>query len=259
MIGDWQDCIPCTSNCKKFRAVKCIRPVGHGEQEADVIPDGYCQGPKPKESESAVCRERRESAPQALLSGVPARGIEVKVEEKPLRNNVVASDTNGDETPRHSLTAVSNVFSPSGLSKHFKQINDDRPKMTNSLNLPKLSNRIDKRTDDDSDDKSTKVKNIKKGQVIVDKEDIKNLTLTIILDRDDNNDITNFPKDFKPQPSDNETEFTLFGMDAVKYIQRIQEEARMTSDIPLSWSVYLFLNKRRTVIAELFRYKLQEM
>lgn len=67
---------------------------------------------------------------------------------------------------------------------------------------------------------------IKKNEIVIDKEDVQNLTLTIILERDERNVITNFPKDFKPYPSENSTEFTLVGMDALRYIQRIQEEAR---------------------------------
>lgn len=70
------------------------------------------------------------------------------------------------------------------------------------------------------------VSKIKKGEVVVDKEDIQNLTLTIILERDDENTIMNFPKGFEPRPSVNATEFTLIGMDAFRYIERIQEEAR---------------------------------
>lgn len=60
MIGDWQECTPCVPGCEKRRAVKCIRPVGHAEQDVDIIADSYCQGPKPKEQESCTGRRRRD-------------------------------------------------------------------------------------------------------------------------------------------------------------------------------------------------------
>lgn len=62
---------------------------------------------------------------------------------------------------------------------------------------------------------------------MVDKEDIQNLTLTIILERDEATGALNFPQDFDPQPPANSTEFTLMGMDAVRYIQKIQENSRV--------------------------------
>lgn len=259
MIGDWQGCTPCVPNCKKFRAVKCIRPVGHGEQEADVIADGYCQGPKPKESEIGLCRERRESTA-------------LEVEETPEPS--VDLDA-GDSGPGLSRTALSsNVFPHSALSRRSEESNQDAAD-SDSYETVKGSSRIEENGDDvrqrrvergtkadkrdnglmpDAD--SVQIQNdqklrksvrkrishdcgenngdnkLMKGQVVVDKEDIKNLTLTIILERDDDNAVVNFPKDFQPQPPDNGTEFTLLGMDAVRYIQRIQEEARTTSELP---------------------------
>jgi len=84
---------------------------------------------------------------------------------------------------------------------------------------------IDKRHDREKKN----LNKIKKGEVVVDKEDIQNLTLTIILERDEKNVVMNFPKNFEPQPPENSTEFTLVGMDALRYIQRIQEEARASS------------------------------
>lgn len=76
------------------------------------------------------------------------------------------------------------------------------------------------------DEGEVKVNGTRRSQVIVDKEDIRNLTLTIILERDDQDVVSNFPKDFEPQPPENSTQFVLIGMDALRYIQRIQEEAR---------------------------------
>lgn len=71
---------------------------------------------------------------------------------------------------------------------------------------------------------------MKKGEVVIDKEDIKNLTLTILLERDEETGALNFPKDFEPQPSANSTEFTLVGMDAIRYIQKIQNSAGIATE-----------------------------
>lgn len=61
-----------------------------------------------------------------------------------------------------------------------------------------------------------------------DTEDIKNLTLTVMLERDEETGALNFPKDFEPQPPSNSSEFTLVGMDAVRYIQKIEKDAENT-------------------------------
>ncbi|XP_076627850.1 A disintegrin and metalloproteinase with thrombospondin motifs 7 [Colletes latitarsis] len=71
---------------------------------------------------------------------------------------------------------------------------------------------------------TTKSQDAKENETIVDKENIGNLTLTIFLERDEENGAINFPKDFEPQPPANSTVFTLVGMDAVRYIEKIQED-----------------------------------
>lgn len=97
----------------------------------------------------------------------------------------------------------------------------------NSIKIRRDRSQTDKKSGNTSNDKENMNANkIKKGEVVIDKEDIRNLTLTIILERDEKNVVMNFPKDFEPRPPENSTEFTLVGMDALKYIQRIQEEAR---------------------------------
>lgn len=59
MLGDWQGCTSCTFRCENTRSVKCVRPVGHSEQDVDIIADSYCEGPKPKEREPCAGREKR--------------------------------------------------------------------------------------------------------------------------------------------------------------------------------------------------------
>ncbi|XP_015440353.1 PREDICTED: A disintegrin and metalloproteinase with thrombospondin motifs 7-like [Dufourea novaeangliae] len=73
-------------------------------------------------------------------------------------------------------------------------------------------------------EKTTKSTIASKGETVVDKEDIRNLTLTIFLERNEMTGALNFPMDFEPQPPLNSTEFTLVGMDALRYIRKIQED-----------------------------------
>ncbi|XP_046475361.1 A disintegrin and metalloproteinase with thrombospondin motifs 6 [Neodiprion pinetum] len=232
MIGDWQGCNPCTPGCKKQRAVKCIRPVGHGEQEADVIAENYCQGPKPKDTQQCLVRTRRDSGNKSADNEYEDKREESNADEFSVHDK-------SDELDETSLGVKNSVHELDG--------NDDGSKMDTDLagdfgefrtnqkqsDTNDRASIIEKRTDQsDSQTTSRSVSNIKEGQVVFDKEDIKNLTLTIILERDENNNIVNFPKDFIPQPKANETDFTLVGMDAVKYIQRIQEEGHASSEPP---------------------------
>ncbi|KOX72278.1 A disintegrin and metalloproteinase with thrombospondin motifs 12 [Melipona quadrifasciata] len=166
MIGDWQGCTSCVAGCEQSRIVKCVRPVGHSEQDVDIIADSYCQGPKPKERESCGNREKRD-----------------------------------DDVLKH----------------------DQRNKSSERLSERKLKTRTK------HEEEAKKVDDVKKGEVVVDMEDIKNLRLTIILERDGANDALNFPKDFEPQPPGNGTKFTLIGMDAIRYIRKIQEDAEAAS------------------------------
>lgn len=203
MIGDWQGCNPCVPGCKKQRAVKCIRPVGHGEQEADVIPESFCQGSKPKESQQCNVRTRRDNNNENTDEKNKNLGRENEMDTLVVKNEQNQANEN-------SKTAYDENLEESARRRNIH---------------PLL---LEKRTDqNDSDPEVENDHKIKRGKVVFDKEDVKNLTLTIILERDDNNNIINFPKDFKPQPPPNVTDFTLVGMDAVKYIQRIQEEGRI--------------------------------
>lgn len=186
MIGEWQGCTPCTKNCMKYRSVTCIRPVGHGEQEADVIADDYCQGPKPKESETGICRRRR--AHKILKS------------KKFNQNKLLHHPRLYRENQNFNLKKLKKV-------KNNNEIfdNQDKPKNMN--------------------------KKIEKNRIMIDKEDMKNFTLTIMIDHDDNNNIINFPNNFSPQPFDNSTELILYGMDAIKYIEKIQKDASAETSV----------------------------
>ncbi|KOC66352.1 A disintegrin and metalloproteinase with thrombospondin motifs 7 [Habropoda laboriosa] len=190
MIGEWQGCTSCVVGCEKRRSVKCVRPVGHSEQDVDIIADSYCQGPKPKERESCTSREKRD--------------------------NVLTREQKNKSTYTYQLSARDFLlFSSLGELKtlidvefFFNSEHSSAKKLKHSTKHKEVP----------------KVPNVKKGEVVVDKEDIKNLTLTIILERDEETDTPNFPKDFEPQPPANSTKFTLVGMDAVRYIQKIQED-----------------------------------
>ncbi|XP_046737728.1 A disintegrin and metalloproteinase with thrombospondin motifs 12-like [Diprion similis] len=225
MIGDWQGCSPCTPGCKKERAVKCIRPVGHGEQEADVIAESYCQGPKPKESQQCLVRTRRNSGNESA-------------DKEENNADEVSVDDEADELDGTSLGVRNSIHELDGNDGGSKMDTElaDVGEFRMNQKLSDTSDRasiIEKRTDQsDKQTTSSIVSNVKEAQVVFDKQDIKNLTLTIILERDDNNNVVNFPKDFVPQPKANETDFTLVGMDAVKYIQLIQEEDNTSLEPP---------------------------
>nr|XP_034196361.1 A disintegrin and metalloproteinase with thrombospondin motifs 7-like isoform X1 [Osmia lignaria] len=103
-----------------------------------------------------------------------------------------------------------------------KKRDDDRTREERNKNDPNRKS-TETRTERKQDAKESQI--VKKGEVVIDKEDIKNLTLTIFLERDEETGDLNFPKDFEPRPSANSTEFTLVGMDAIRYIQKIQENS----------------------------------
>lgn len=218
-----------------------------------MIEDSYCQGPKPKESESCASRRRREDVsaadgkhdrPSSARSNTAARQngfIKVARDStaETALGDVAANRCDRREFSRTGQAAGENTpLLPSSIgAKHVDTLWNTRAgstRPTGSEN-PIMSREVrlqpDKRSDgalnnDDDEEKVSSARKIKKGQVVIDKEDIRNLTLTIIVERDDQNVVANFPKDFEPQPPANSTEFTLTGMDALRYIQRIQEEAR---------------------------------
>ncbi|KAL6256987.1 hypothetical protein P5V15_011923 [Pogonomyrmex californicus] len=254
IIGEWQGCAPCTPGCKRRRAVKCVRPVGRGEQDLDVVEDSYCQGPKPRESASCeVSRRRREyrSAADgkrgifATRSSTLTRqsdfikAARVRPKMTALTGAVVEDRHPGDPSTRPGQTG--NSFNRSRLigtwyvnalpNETTSLISSDATR--NSTRAHRDRSQIDKRSGNTSSDKTVNANKIKKGEVVIDKEDIRNLTLTIILERDERNVITNFPRNFEPRPPENSTEFTLVGMDALRYIQRIQEEARASSKLSI--------------------------
>ncbi|XP_026825509.1 A disintegrin and metalloproteinase with thrombospondin motifs 7 [Ooceraea biroi] len=256
IIGDWQGCAPCTPGCERTRAVKCVRPVGRGEQDVDVIEDSHCQGPKPRETEPCeVARRRREdgsggkrrhifsaSARSSALTRqndfIEAAGGSVKM----------ALNSDGDVAEdRRSSSRLSRARRIGDVCDSSNSINtgdvNALPNVTVNLIPPDGSTRdsyeirrsdrsqMDKRSNDGSDNRQNdrrveRTDRIKKGELVIDKEGTRNLTLTIILERDERNAVVNFPRDFQPRPPENGTEFTLIGMDALRYIQRIQEEAR---------------------------------
>lgn len=226
-----------------------MRPVGRGEQDADVIEDSYCQGPKPKESESCeASRRRREDRSaangkyelsSARSSTLTRQNGFIKAAREPAKtplSGVIVEDRH----PNDLSVSVRRTGNPTNLScligtgyvnalpsRTMNLIPPD-DSIRNSTKAYQDRSQIDKRSKTILNRKKEQINasKIKKNEIVIDKEDIQNLTLTIILERDEKNVITNFPKDFKPYPPENSTEFTLIGMDALRYIQRIQEEAR---------------------------------
>lgn len=225
-----------------------MRPVGRGEQDVDVIEDSYCQGPKPRESESCEAgRRRREDRSTAdgkygLSSARPStltrQNDFIKAAREPAKtplSGVIVEDRH----PNDLSVSARRTGNPTNLSCLIGTgyVNALPSKTTdlipldgsirNSTKAYQDRSQIDKRSKNipNREKKQINVSKIKKSEVVIDKEDVRNLTLTIILERDERNVVTNFPKNFEPHPPENSTEFTLVGMDALRYIQRIQEEA----------------------------------
>lgn len=210
-----------------------------------MIEDSYCQGPKPRESESCASRRRRRENDAdgkqpffARPSLLTRQNDFIKVARDPAeaasrhdagdrcgRDELSWAERENTSSPSRSIDAgrvnalpdTRTGLIPSNDSGNPTRSREDRPQ------LDKRSGSAVREVDDE---REVSASEIKKGEVVVDKEDIRNLTLTIVLERDDRNIVTNFPKGFEPQPPANGTEFVLRGMDALRYIQRIQEEAR---------------------------------
>ncbi|XP_018396966.1 PREDICTED: A disintegrin and metalloproteinase with thrombospondin motifs 6-like [Cyphomyrmex costatus] len=251
IIGEWQGCTPCTPGCKRRRAVKCARPVGRGEQDLDVIEDSYCQGPKPRESASCEASRRRRQdrgaadSERGLFSARSSTTTRqngliraAKVAAKAALNGAIVEDRYPDDLSTwigHSSNrscSIGTGYVNALPNEAMSLISADA--MRNSAKTRRDRSQTDKKSEDTSNDKENMNANkIKRGEVVVDKEDIRNLTLTIILERDEKNVVMNFPKDFDPRPPENITEFTLVGMDALRYIQRIQEEARASPEVSI--------------------------
>lgn len=214
-----------------------------------MVEDSYCQGPKPRESASCeASRQRREdrgaadgkrelsSARSSTLTRqndfIRAARVRAKTA---LSGTIVEGRHPGDLSTRAGQTGDS--FERSCLID-TGYVNALPNETTGLISAGTIRNSVKTRRDRSQMDKRSNTSKmnankIKKGEVVVDKEDIRNLTLTIILERDAKNILTNFPKDFEPRPSENSTEFTLVGMDALRYIQRIQEEARASSEVSI--------------------------
>lgn len=222
-----------------------------------MIEDSYCQGPKPRETESCeASRRRREDRSAAdgkhglfaaRSNALTRKNDFIKTARGSAETSLSNDDSVGDPHPNDLSSPAGQAENPPGFSCPIGTVNT-LPKKTdlipsddsirNSLGTDRFE--IGKRSANNKDE--IRARKIKKDEVVIDKEDIRNLTLTIILERDRKNVITNFPKDFEPQPSGNSTEFTLIGMDALRYIQRIQEEARSPPEVA-------FFRKQRARIA----------
>lgn len=214
-----------------------------------MVEDSYCQGPKPRESASCgASRRRREgrgaaddkrelsSARSSTLTRQNDFIRAARVPVKTTLSDVVVED-------RHLSTKQTEDSSRRSCSIGTGYVNALPNETTGLISADAIRNstkarrdraQIDKRSGDTPNDREKRNESkIKKGKIVVDKEDIRNLTLTIILERDEKNVVTNFPKDFEPRPPQNSTEFTLVGMDALRYVQRIQEEARASTGLSI--------------------------
>jgi len=227
-----------------------VRPVGRGEQDIDVIEDAYCQGPKPKETELCEASRRKRGdgsdskrqhmpAVSARLGTLTRQNDFIKV-IGPTNKTALSGnhDIARDRRPSCRLSRASDLSHSTNID-NVNTLPSARANLISPDDSARDSNEIhhsdrlrtDKKSHDESDNQPIRrqvkrIDKIKKDELVIDKEDTRNLTLTIILERDEKNVIVNFPKDFEPRPPENDTSFTLVGIDALRYIQRIQEEAR---------------------------------
>ncbi|KAK6644052.1 hypothetical protein RUM43_000317 [Polyplax serrata] len=61
MVGDWKGCEkPNTSEKIRRRVVYCIKPLGEGEGESQIVSNSECVSPKPHDTEPCENRQKRE-------------------------------------------------------------------------------------------------------------------------------------------------------------------------------------------------------
>lgn len=212
-----------------------------------MVEDSYCQGPKPRELASCeASRRRREDrgAADDKREFSSARSSTIKrqndfirgarVTAKAALSGAIVEDRHPDDLSAQTIQTADSS-NRSCLIGYVNTLPSETSLISTDAirNSPKTRRRDRSRIDKRHDKEKKNLNKIKKGEVVVDKEDIQSLTLTIILERDEKNVVTNFPKNFEPQPPENSTEFTLVGMDALRYIQRIQEEARASSEVSI--------------------------
>lgn len=215
-----------------------------------MVEDSYCQGPKPRESAScAASRRRREDRGAAddkrelfaaRSSTLTRQNDFIRAARVPVKT-ALSSAVVEDRHPVDLSTRPGQTEDSSDRSCLIgtRYVNALPSETTGLISADAIRSSSKTRRDRSQTDKRNtpndkiNANKIRKSEVVIDKEDIRNLTLTIILERDEKNIVTNFPKDFEPRPPENSTAFTLAGMDALRYVQRIQEEARAPSEIAI--------------------------
>ncbi|XP_012140615.2 A disintegrin and metalloproteinase with thrombospondin motifs 7 isoform X2 [Megachile rotundata] len=219
---DWEKC---SANCGPGEQISKPRCL---ERIAGLVDEMFCKNiPKP-EAKVRPCH-RAPCLPRWMIGewqGCPScyLGCEKKravICVRPVGNaeqdvDIIADSYCQGPKPKERESCGDREKRDDVLARVEKRTNDQRVARKNSENRA------------ERDQKLTNTKIVKKGEVVIDKEDIKNLTLTIILERDEETGALKFPKDFEPQPPANSTEYTLVGMDAIRYIQKIQDVATST-------------------------------
>nr|XP_033196400.1 A disintegrin and metalloproteinase with thrombospondin motifs 7-like [Bombus vancouverensis nearcticus] len=221
---DWEKC---SANCGPGEQISKPRCL---EKLAGIVDETFCKSiPRPEEKVRpcyrAPCLPRWmigdwQGCTSCVVGCEKRRAVKCvrPVGHSELDVDIIADSYCQGPKPKERELCTSREKRDNVLAKHEqKDKNDER------FSERKLGTRMKQ------DMEVKKHDNVKKGEVVIDTENITNLTLTIVLERDEANDALNFPKNFEPQPPGNSTEFTLVGMDAVRYIQKIQEDAEAAS------------------------------
>ncbi|XP_060831779.1 A disintegrin and metalloproteinase with thrombospondin motifs 7-like [Bombus pascuorum] len=221
---DWEKC---SANCGPGEQISKPRCL---EKLAGIVDETFCKSiPRPEEKVRpcyrAPCLPRWmigdwQGCTSCVVGCEKRRAVKCvrPVGHSELDVDIIADSYCQGPKPKERELCTSREKRDNVLAKHEqKDKNDER------FSERKLRTRMKQ------DMEVKKHDNVKKGEVVIDTENITNLTLTIVLERDEANDALNFPKNFEPQPPGNGTEFTLVGMDAVRYIQKIQEDADAAS------------------------------
>ncbi|XP_026296950.1 A disintegrin and metalloproteinase with thrombospondin motifs 7 [Apis mellifera] len=217
VLGDWQGCTSCTFRCENTRSVKCVRPVGHSEQDVDIIADSYCEGPKPKEREPCAGREKRSNdnipttRSKRWQKDSDEKKLRIKRKHEEEEDDDDDDDDDEEEEERHE-------------EEEEEREEEEEEREEEEEEREEEEEEEEEKEEKKEEEDRLRIQQIKKGEEVIDSKDVHNLTLNIILEHDATGALI-FPKDFVPQPPSNSTVFTLVGMDAVKYIQKIQEDA----------------------------------
>ncbi|XP_069699522.1 A disintegrin and metalloproteinase with thrombospondin motifs 12-like [Periplaneta americana] len=246
----WQKCYHTnTTACKRIRVVNCVKPIGEGEGETDIVPDNICVPPKPQASQPCDCGH-------AVKNGVAEKSQYARGDEMMDRNSIQitgkltknhkrthSKDTSISEieyVPSKSITSNLNNFSDSDedeVANKSEDINFQTGELkhlqTSKVRIKKSKRGCvkdyegKKKTEHDRPTASDSLMNdsqkLHRGRTIIDKEGKEETKITIILDKNAGDSTLNvkLPAEL-PGSTNSETSLTLDGNDTLHFVQKLQ-------------------------------------